>query len=621
LLDEVELREAEEWLSEHGGELGASADLRALIQASRTAFQEAEQQKEAARQRDLRQAQALATAERRRVRNLAGSLVIVALLLLVTLGAALFAWSEYTDLKKARDDQRRQHAESYARLATEAIKRGDWKVALEASAEALNDSSPVVPDEIELRLVRVKALVALNLLEEANKELSALATRADLGRHEGSVRLWQADFRSERDGDTKAVLDLVHQAQEKGLEGSEKDYAAAWLADSVPEAIRQLHSALDKDPMNERATAMLVTILFWTKDFQKCRELITPAEVFFSEGPTFKICHAVLSARVGDREDAASQLESSKHQLSKAQFATAQQMVDLALEADQLDRDMAKLAATDPNWLTLQKRATDSLELSMRAMKLGQSLGGRQGLARDLMLGSAPPVVKKGIQRVGSLTFRIGLIGLPWGLGGDSNRLLEDVTDATRLYPDGMLYLMKGWLLEEKGRLAEAKLSYQLASVTPSMVVGSYCRLTGLCLLAFAQTGAGKQLPKDPQARREAVQTLKELVRDLSGPQGILPEQAVTASTHAMVLNENELALWIIREGERHGPENLDLLRQRLLAEQRTGNWPGAIETARKILALKPKDPAATTAHDRAVERLRTQVRDLLPLTSKVGPP
>jgi hypothetical protein len=72
-----------------------------------------------------------------------------------------------------------------------------------------------------------------------------------------------------------------------------------------------------------------------------------------------------------------------------------------------------------------------------------------------------------------------------------------------------------------------------------------------------------------------------------------------------MILDENELALWIIREGERHGPENLDLLRRRLLAEQRTGNWPGVIRTAGKILALKPKDPAATAAHDRAVETLR----------------
>src|SRR4051812_4152430 len=70
LLDEVELREAEEWLSRHGEEMGASAALRALIQASRAAFREAERQKEAARQRELHQARALAAEQRRRLQTL-----------------------------------------------------------------------------------------------------------------------------------------------------------------------------------------------------------------------------------------------------------------------------------------------------------------------------------------------------------------------------------------------------------------------------------------------------------------------------------------------------------------------------------------------------------------------
>jgi hypothetical protein len=250
------------------------------------------------------------------------------------------------------------------------------------------------------------------------------------------------------------------------------------------------------------------------------------------------------------------------------------------------------------------------------------------------------------MQRVGFLMLQLGL---PQGFRGDSNRFLKDITDAILLYADGLLYLMKGLLLEEKGRLAEAIKSYQLGSITPSMMAGSYCRLTGLALLVLAQTEAGKRLAALPvlgsttvglmasplgqgpllaasaptcgrTQLAQAVQTLKELVRELSGPQGILPDQAVTVSMIAMILDENELALWIVREGERHGPENLDLMRRRLLAEQRTGNWLGVIETARKILALNPKDSAATIAHDRAVETLRRKARDLVPPTSKGGP-
>jgi tetratricopeptide (TPR) repeat protein len=448
------------------------------------------------------------------------------------------------ELKKAREDQRRQDAEAYVRLATEAIKRGDWKVALEASAEALKDNSGLVTDEVGMRLVRVKALVALNRLEEANKELGSLATRGELEKHEGSVRLWEADFRSERSGDTKEVLDLVDQARKKGLEESEEDYAAAWLAESVPEAIRHLHRALDRDPMNQRATAMLVAILFWTKDFRECRDLITRAEVFFSEDPTFKICHALLSARVGDGEGAAFWLEKSKGHLSEAQFATAKQMVALALQLDQLDRDLAKLATFDASGLAYRKIAADSLELSMKAWELGGSLRGKQGLTRDLMLGNAPPVVKRGMQRVGFLMLQLGL---PQGFRGDSNRFLKDIADAILLYSDGLLYLMKGLLLEEKGRLAEAIESYQLGSITPSMVSGPFCRLTGLALLVLAQAEAAKRLAALPVLGSTTVGLM-------ASPLGQGPLLAASAPTCGRTALAQAVQTLIERSGIFRGP-------------------------------------------------------------------
>src|SRR5262249_6450367 len=154
--------EAQRWLqSPDAADLGYDEVLAALVQTSRS---EIDSQRAAAR---------------RRVRNtlvgLAGGFVVVACLAIL----AVLGWGNAqsreaearkqqeraegreADLEKAKEDQRRQHAESYARLATEAIKRGDWMVALEASAEALNDSSRVVTDEVGLRLVRVKALMAL----------------------------------------------------------------------------------------------------------------------------------------------------------------------------------------------------------------------------------------------------------------------------------------------------------------------------------------------------------------------------------------------------------------------------------------------------------------------------
>src|SRR5262249_18497640 len=66
LLDVAELPEAERWLdSSAAADLGPSGELLALVQASRKAIEEAEHARETARQRELVQAQALATEQQR----------------------------------------------------------------------------------------------------------------------------------------------------------------------------------------------------------------------------------------------------------------------------------------------------------------------------------------------------------------------------------------------------------------------------------------------------------------------------------------------------------------------------------------------------------------------------
>ena len=67
LLDEVQLHEAERWLTTpEAAYLGYDADLPALVSASRAAIDEAKRIREAARQRELAQAQALAAEQQHR---------------------------------------------------------------------------------------------------------------------------------------------------------------------------------------------------------------------------------------------------------------------------------------------------------------------------------------------------------------------------------------------------------------------------------------------------------------------------------------------------------------------------------------------------------------------------
>ena len=107
LLDEAELPEAERWLtSPDATDLGYSITLPDLVEASQQSIAEAEQALEAARQQELRQAEALAEEQRQRIEEQARAaqeqvqaavrmrraLVGLAVVFLVAVGAAIFAW-------------------------------------------------------------------------------------------------------------------------------------------------------------------------------------------------------------------------------------------------------------------------------------------------------------------------------------------------------------------------------------------------------------------------------------------------------------------------------------------------------------------------------------------------
>jgi WD40 repeat protein len=106
LLDTVELLEAERWLtSAEAADLGYSPDLRALIQASRAAIDAAEQEREAARRRELEALQALGQEHAQRLADQSRSTKrlrwLAAALALVALGALGAAWYAFAQTRLA----------------------------------------------------------------------------------------------------------------------------------------------------------------------------------------------------------------------------------------------------------------------------------------------------------------------------------------------------------------------------------------------------------------------------------------------------------------------------------------------------------------------------------------
>jgi hypothetical protein len=621
LLDEAELPEAERWLrGPDAVDLGYDPVLPALVGASRSALDEAERQREAARRRELDQAQSLALAERRRVRNLRSSLVVVGLLLVTAIVAAAFAWGQsvklgeaesnlliqYGNLKEARENERQQYARASASLAGEAVRRGDWKVAIDASAEALK-TAPEAVDEVGLRLGRLRAFAALSDVEKLNEELKGLEGRTDLGAHEGSVRLWQADLLLEEGMDNRdRALALIRTALAKGLPGAEKEYAEALAAPDLPAVFRHLDAALDSDLMYHRASIALAQTLFFTGRYQKCRDLLVFGGKAF-EDPMFKVLHALLVARQGDRADAQARLVRMKTRLSQARMDTLGEMVDAMSQFHQLDLDQARLAARDPSWSDLLGVASTRVSVVGKLAALDRRLRDKKGLPEVVFLGVTPPVVNEGLGRCQRLLPRATL---PTLLRPDPDRLLGEIADALRMYPDGVLYFLRGVLLDEKKRLPEAEAAFRRATTAPSLF-GPYVRIQSLCFLAFSEV---ESAVKEPTRKGQALQTVHQLVGELMKGGKLHPEQAVTVSVIALRLGEHDLARWLIREGQRQDPRHLDLLRKRLLTEASGGNWWEVIDVARRVLAREPGNHLAVGWHDRALDELRKKLEDTRPL-------
>jgi WD40 repeat protein len=117
LLDDVELREAENWLrSADATDLGYSETLPELIDISRAEIQQAEREKEEARQRELAQAKALANEQKQRAeserrarvrqRYFTIGLAVFLVIAIVAAGVALTQYKEVLTQKQSSDSRR-----------------------------------------------------------------------------------------------------------------------------------------------------------------------------------------------------------------------------------------------------------------------------------------------------------------------------------------------------------------------------------------------------------------------------------------------------------------------------------------------------------------------------------
>jgi tetratricopeptide (TPR) repeat protein len=613
LLDDVELHEAEGWLSQHGGEMGASAELRALVGASRGAIQESERQKEAVRQRELQQAHALAAEQRRRVRTLRRSLLAAVMLLVVLAGTAWYAWRQSEAAAVALRDDREHTAQAHADAAEEALKWGGWETAL-AESDAAREGR--YPGEVRLRLVRLKAFAALNNLQEANRELRDLAGRADLGEYGGSVRLWEGDLllsRSARSADE--ARRLVREGLDKHIKDkAEEEYARALLADNWDEAVGHLQKALDPaqggDPVHHRANAMLAALYFCSGRLEQARERVTFAEFFFPNDPTFTILQAMIAAMTGREEEASRRLEKLRNQLRPQQWVTAQQLVTLTTAVHRLDLSIAR-----------HNFSTGVLEdLLLRLLKGALDLASRiredPGMSEDVAVLPLPPFLFKALSPLGADLLKLAspaeMAAMVFRQEDVVGKLLDTASRAADVVPDGQLLAFRGLRLASTNRWEEAE-SFFLRALDPkthSLFVSA--RLYALYGAASCEWVLGHRVPPDPERQDRAKKHLRELVRELARIDALSADWGPELSDLALTMKEYDLVRWVILEWEKRATNDLDAQYRRLQLECETGNYSRAVAVADQILKREPRDKKVLEqVRDRqafALENLRRQL-------------
>jgi serine/threonine-protein kinase len=462
-------------------------------------------------------------------------------------------------------------AQSYAQAAELAMRRGDWRAALQNFDKALRAGHP---DSAGVHLHKVRAWCAVHEVAQAARELQALSQRPDLGELQGPALLWQADIALTRSGDDEKALEVVRQALDLRLPPAEEAYARGLRADTSAEAVRHFRQAVERDPLHQRANGMLALLLITLGYLPEARERVSVAGLLFPEDPTFHVLHALLSALGDDLPGAHVHLEKARAQLGDRQLASARGLVDLVHEVHRLDLARFGDPATPPLW-----KLTTAAALSAKALPMLRALRDDTITPGGLLL-PIPPVLFKACGHTSTWMSRALL-------GAGAADVIRELSRAVRIHPEGLLYYALGLALVDKGRWAEAEVAFVAAAENPS-----FLRVRGPALHAAAATewilGRDKAAP-NPAMMARALENTRKLV----ALGGVSPLQASHLSQLALECGELDLARSILAEWERQAPTDLAAHRRRLAVELQAGAYRAALKSAKKILAQEPHDAEA----------------------------
>jgi tetratricopeptide (TPR) repeat protein len=505
--------------------------------------------------------------------------------LLATQNAERSANNAYLEARNAERIANERLIESYVSNAQLAAQRGAWQSAVANFDNALEK----VPDRVDLRLGKLKALVALNEIKKARTELDELNRRTDLGRSKPEVLLWSSDLGSDKEFDTEGRIKQLRDALDHGLNRADAAYARGLLAESSAQAIREFQTALEIEPFHERAINQLGWLLALLGLHQEALNLLEKTELFFPEDPGRAGIRAFLLAARGQTEQAELTLERVKNRLEPDVYACWRdfnQFVGRYFNID--DQPLNETGGVREK--VREALAALAFVNDVKAVMARFESAGHYGTL------DFPIHVRKTAKRLFNAALPLGF--------GNSDPLIRELETAESVMPMGVFALFRGLLLYRGGRNSEAEGALIKAAEQPSMV--KIKRLAHIGALVVEDELLGRDRSNlTPELRDRALKN----IRALHTMRMTDPIQTLRLVYAAVDFDDVDLARSIVSEWERRDPVSPEPRTARAYVEFMGGAFAPAYRAAMRAIRAHPRDPIAESIRKASIDTFAEQAK------------
>ena len=467
--------------------------------------------------------------------------------------------------------------------------RGLWQRALDASEGALGGGHE---REVDLRLRKAEANIALNRAAGARAELDRLDARPDLSPGQRARAFLLRGELALAGGGDDAGLDLVRRALDAGLGKADAAYARGLVADTSDEAIARFREALDLDPFHYRASKILAVMLVIVGRFDEAEEWLRVAGVLYPEDPGLRLVAAFSKSLRGDDVGAREIAIGAESALGEA--TVRQMLVTFSGARTLLEELEAAVSFTGGNAVSVVQPALRLVALAAAFPK--GAAGGEAGQTVGLAF-PVPPVVENALHG-----FQGAFVSMLAGRGEEAAKAFRE---AFRRLPIALFPFLEGYQHFGDGRWADGLRAFSEAEAAPTLTkrIPDMSRVgASICCWELARAS-----PAEADALRERV---RGHVARLVSADDLAIEPARILAALADWADQPTAARAILDSCERREPANADVLRIRARVELKAGAYRRAYEAA--LASLKANDNGqARDYRDQALAEARAWLESL----------